>query len=264
MSARWMMTSSSSRRCCWHTSQPCRRVYFGRFYYSNWQSETYRFVGSAYTSQAASRNGISCRKSSRPCQGPFPFTTGSLILLSRDLARELATAPAAAADIERSRARMVSPNGSKTAFEDVWVGYALSYLLPRSQGKMISQLHASISPLFYSDKHEVAKRFDLRNVTMLVHPSKKVAPGGYSFESRMLAAYQHALQPRCDVSGLVCIPGSADKSPRYRKCSVRLPGNSSCREGQLREWNLRWQVKQASHQVKASAMRLPEAPTPVC
>ena len=101
--------------------------------------------------------------------GPFPYTTGSLQLLSRDLATEIASSTAAQQHVAKvlsdlelaasaAEASAQQPRGSPArpprlsgmaaarlqtygtppAFEDVWMGYALHALLPRHANRTVT------------------------------------------------------------------------------------------------------------------------------
>lgn len=128
------------------------------------------------------------------CRGPFPFTTGSLQLLSRDLAAEIASSQAARDHVElvvaqlapegsvygngsvamrseaaRSEARSVAARRKVAyprvpAYEDVWLGYAVHSLLPRLPNRTVTLVALEPATYTYDDWG-----FIVRNSSMVLH-----------------------------------------------------------------------------------------------
>ena len=118
--------------------------------------------------------------------------------------------------------------------------------------------------LFYSDRPESLKHFELRNTTMLVQPSKLSERGkvpSYTWEGRMRAAHEHALLPRCDIGRLLCEPESPQMRDGSQACLVALPPSAECcrpaGSGSLtliqKSWDLRWQVKRETARQREGA-----------
>ena len=124
-------------------------VYYGAMYWTMYDAEHYEFHGSRYTYFQVASGGVvrqTCAgarpvrrpNGSRPlaqCVGPFPFTTGSLQIVSAGLLELIASSVGAAAHIARAveLANTRSAEGSlrrAPAYEDVWLGYAVRALLP--------------------------------------------------------------------------------------------------------------------------------------
>lgn len=240
-----------------------RLVYYGRFYFTNWFNHSFEHFGSSYTASGARYAGRSCHHVAQPCRGPFPYTTGSCVMLSHNLADIFVSDPLVRADVERSRA-LLHHSGAATkrgpAYEDAWMGYALSFLLPKG----LRILHAHLDAIFYSDRPENMKHFELTNVTMIIHPSKQTDNRGkvpsYSWEGRMRAAHEHALLPRCNVGRLWCKPERPQMRDGSEECSMAIPPTAEClqalesgNQSRFPLWDLRWQVKRETERHHAGA-----------
>lgn len=219
-------------------------VYYGRFWHAAWEPANYtvstagRNAGEVYA-----KVGRGCLSSGQ-CHGPYPFTSGTMQLLSHALALALASSPAAVADIERSRAlvdRGTSAPNFK-ALEDAWAGYAIYRLLGTdgrdARGPNVTITHASPH---YSNVHD-DWGFVMHNFTVFVHWHRK---GWTSAEFDLLAAkvhtaYRYAQEHGCGWNTsrdtLACSPTrrgaqACTFTPRNRSCRVsatatRISGSS--------------------------------------
>ena len=182
---------------------PTRNVYYGVFFYTSYETESYIHHGSTYDLLTANKASGACRLAGQ-CEGAFPFTTGSMQLISRPLARALGSSSRAAAHIERSRAQvMAKPPRTTPAYEDVWMGFAIFALLESVSNVSIVQLDRFN---YAFDTHHWPV---MKNTTILVHqPSLKDV-------TRIMAAHQFALRQHCSSNGVLgCLPFAVPRCPR--------------------------------------------------
>ena len=123
------------------------------------------------------------------CVGPFPFTTGSMQMISSGLLELLAASPGAAAHIERAVA-LANTDGADgkrrraPAYEDVWLGYAVRALLPADTRVHIVHLD---KPAYYHDRWGLT----LPSSTFLYHSMPKIGP-------RIAAVASFSAKYHCD------------------------------------------------------------------
>ena len=170
-------------------------MYVGRFFYTTWDlthhvhhmSSESGFTTAYLARECLGAGGNGSERNYGLCAGPFPFTTGSLQILSLDLAMELNRAPSvrrrvamAVRDLQNksiAAARKEVAHGEPPVFEDVFLGYAIYSLLPwRAQPIMLAMLE----PYYYTyDDWGYA----VRNSSFLLHwklRSKPADNGGAS------------------------------------------------------------------------------------
>ena len=173
-----------------HTS-PSGNVYYGMFYWTSYTPADFMHRGSTYDMLTANRASAACIRSAA-CEGSFPFTTGSMQLLSRSLARTLASAPATAAHIETSRSMVNMPRRTP-AFEDVWMGYALYALLPAVTNITLVGIDR------YNYYFDQRTKPTMKNTTMLVHFATKTKESQLAL--RIHAAHNFSMRQHCASSG---------------------------------------------------------------
>ena len=179
---------------------PQRNVYAGIFYYAAYMPNSFTEVGAGYTLLTANQNNGECIRAGT-CEGSFPFTTGSMQLISRPLAHALASAPTTAAHIESSKP-LVKDTRRSAAYEDVWMGYALWSLLHVRDLTLVNLDRFN----YYFDQRT---KPTMKNTTILVHMTTK--PGRNTLErekflgERIHAAHRFALRQHCASNGtLAC------------------------------------------------------------
>jgi hypothetical protein len=188
------------------TTAPEDNVYYGLFYWTSYRPGSYTHFGSSYDMLSAQRAFNSCILSGEcerePVVGSFPFTTGSMQLLSRSLAHTLASSSEAAEHIDRSKV-LLQLKREAPAFEDVWMGYAIHALLPSVRNVTMVGLER------YAYYSEALARPAMKNTTILVHLA------GRKDASRMHAAHAFSQRQHCASSGqLLC---RAFRTPRCPK-----------------------------------------------
>lgn len=159
-------------------------VYFGRFYWTSWHKRNYMHNGTGYIAASVWGNARVCLES-RDCSGPYPFATGSLQGLSFALAHTLANAPAAVANVDGTQ-RLDLTDRKVPAYEDAWMGFALTSLLPPSDERQIAVVF--LSSLYFRDDYG----FVMHNYSMLVHPrAGKEKPIAHLSRFRAATLYSH-------------------------------------------------------------------------
>lgn len=151
----------------------------------------------------------------KPCVGPFPYTTGSLQLVSKPLANLIAASVPARRNIDDAEWLSQQPgkNGSERknpAYEDVWLGYCIRNLLP-SDTRVAT---VSLDKWFYYFDRE---GWMMMNTTMLMHNRMK-----HTF--RIHAAHEAMHRYHCKFTNLLTcskpVRYLADHSSRQRNDGI--------------------------------------------
>ena len=166
-----------------HTSSTAN-VYTGVFHWTSYRPKSFTHAGSSDDLSTAQK--ASCLQDGT-CQGSFPFATSSMQLLSRTLAHALVTSSSAAAHIERSKALLGQPR-EEPAYEDVWMGYALSFLVPSVTSITLVSLDRFE---YYMDQSSAPS---MKNTTMLVYLP--------TTGSRMHFAHNFAMRQHCSSTAI--------------------------------------------------------------
>lgn len=148
------------------------------------------------------------------CSAPYVFAAAPAQIISLDLARVLASSPAAIEYTTKSREILNDPVRSRTfASEDSWLGFALSDLLP-----------ANFTGITLADIERFTYTFDdwgarMTPFTMFFHDKQKKA-------HRIIAAYHYSLAHSCD-SNVQITCSKRDEQRRTSESCRLLPGNRS-------------------------------------
>ena len=185
-------------------TSPDAWVYYGVMYWTSYFPDSFLHTGSGYDMLMANKASKSCIRANRDgigaaCVGSFPFTTGSMQLLSHSLALTLSSATATGAHINHSRALLEQPR-KLPAFEDVWMGYALHSLLPSVRNVTL----VNVDRFNYYDDGKA--RPTMKNTTILVHLA------AVKDQARIQHAHMFATRHHCASNGVLsCSPF---KTPR--------------------------------------------------
>jgi hypothetical protein len=214
-----------------------RNVYYGMCYYTSWYPDTFRFSGTGYSLLDAQKASSSCihSKASQRCRGGFPFTTGSMQLLSAEVAKLLVGSPIATSSIERSIPLAADVRRTKPAYEDAWMGYGLFDLLPENIAVTVACIDRW---RYYFD----ADGLKLTDTSMLVHlRHAKLAVRYHMIHNFTLLHHcPSGAKIGChDFAVPSCPRGSSNRTAecqrrrsyylsRYNQTCFITPGNASC------------------------------------
>jgi hypothetical protein len=180
-----------------------QNVYFGRVYWTTWDSQNYVHGISKFSPNAHH----SCKYKLSLCTGPFPFTTGSLQLISQDLTQRLAYSVPAQKHLDTIISELANESSpvawrrhqlyrNQPVYEDVWLGYALYELLPRDKPARITLVGLNYKAYTYDDWGYL-----VRNSSMILHwklKSKSPASGNSSsLARRMMLTHAYVLKNHC-------------------------------------------------------------------
>ena len=190
---------------------PPRDVYLGVLFWGTYRPKLFLNHLFAYQLLGANKRSAECIRDGT-CVGAFPFTTGSMQLLSQQLARRLAGSALAAEHIESSRP-LLGAARKQSAFEDVWLGYALYSLVPSAQNITIVGIDR------FSYYFDQTTRPMMTNSTILVHLA------GDKDGRRIKHVYNFSQRQHCASNGaLDCVPFKAPRCPQgpyYALCQNR-------------------------------------------
>ena len=121
---------------------PHRLVYLGKLSWFHWLPRIFEHAGFGFERTLANRAGSACRNSSSSmaqqygaCEGPFPFASGYLIVVSTAMADALTASPGLQADVARlaqaptESLRKLNGKQQKAIMEDAWLA-SIPYRFP--------------------------------------------------------------------------------------------------------------------------------------
>jgi hypothetical protein len=188
-------------------------VYYGIYYATTWYPHLYKNGASGYGIGTVAKSNRACLTNGN-CSAPYVFAAAPAQIISLDLARVLASSPAAIEYTTKSREILNDPVRSRTfASEDSWLGFALSDLLP-----------ANFTGITLADIERFTYTFDdwgarMTPFTMFFHDKQKKA-------HRIIAAYHYSLAHSCD-SNVQITCSKRDEQRRTSESCRLLPGNRS-------------------------------------